>query len=51
MARLPDAPAPLTLRPVSDAPQIGRLAAEVALEAGSRRFYAPRQESQLVKGR
>lgn len=31
--------------------QIGRLAAEVALEEGGRRFYAPREETQVLERR
>ena len=31
--------------------QIGRLAAEVALEEGGRRFYAPREESEVMESR
>lgn len=31
--------------------QLGRIAAEVALEEGGRRFYAPRQESEVLESR
>ncbi|MFG6467891.1 hypothetical protein [Roseateles sp. BYS87W] len=44
-------PTVLTLRAGAAAPQMGRQAAEGALEAGSERFYAPRRESQLLTGR
>lgn len=52
--RLPDDSEFMELLARQDQPpgcQIGRLAAEVALEEGGRRFYTPRDESEVLDPR
>jgi hypothetical protein len=54
LTRLPDdLPQDFELCSLHEAPgtQIGRLAAEVALEEGGRRQYAPRGESEVLEAR
>ena len=48
--RMPDEPELLALQSLAST-QIGRLAAEVALEEGSRRHYAARDESVVLEPR
>ncbi len=48
--RMPDEPELLALQALAST-QIGRLAAEVALEEGSRRQYPARDESRVIERR
>ncbi len=48
--RMPDEAEVLALQQMAG-PQLGRIAAEVALQEGARRQYAPREESQVLETR
>jgi len=48
--RMPDE-AEVVAEPARRREQMGRIAAEVALEEGGRRQYAPRGESQVIEAR
>ena len=50
LARMPDDADELTRQEMASS-QLGRIAAEVALQEGARRQYAPREESRVLESR